>query len=53
VREFAGVAQVSYRSFEVALDVATRYARRAGVDVWHENDGQFTLIESRVTADNA
>jgi hypothetical protein len=46
-REFPRVAQVSYTSFEVALDIATRYARSAGVDVWHEENGKFTLIESR------
>jgi len=47
VREFPGLAQVSYRSFEMALDVATRFARAAGTDAWHEEDGRFTLIEAR------
>jgi hypothetical protein len=51
VGEFSGVAQVSYMSFEIALDIATRYARSAGADVWHEEDGHFTLIESRAAAD--
>jgi hypothetical protein len=53
VREFPGVAQVSYRSFEIALDIATRYGRSARVDVWHEEHGHFTLIESRAAADTA
>lgn len=53
VREFPGLAQVSYRSFEVALDVATRFARAAGGDAWHEEDGRFTRIESRAAANTA
>jgi hypothetical protein len=53
VREVPGDAQVLYTSFEIALDVATRYGRSAGVDVWHEEDGLFTLIESRAAADTA
>jgi hypothetical protein len=51
VREFPGDAQVLYTSFEIALDVATRYGRSARVDVFHEEDGHFTLIESRAAAD--
>jgi len=51
VRAFPGDAQVLYRSFEIALDVATRYGRSARVDVWHEEGGHFTLIESRAAAD--
>jgi hypothetical protein len=47
VREFPGVAQVSYTSFEVALDVVTRFARSAAVTVWYEQEGQLGLIESR------
>jgi len=47
VLEFPGLAQVSYLSFEKALDIATRFARHSGSDVWHEEDGHFTLIESR------
>ena len=50
VREFPGVAQVSYVSFEIALTVATRFARHARSDVWHEEGGRFTLIESRAAA---
>ena len=50
VREFPGVAQVCYVSFETALTVATRFARHAGRDVWHEEGGRFTLIESRAAA---
>jgi hypothetical protein len=53
VREFPGVAQVSYRSFEIALDVATRFARAAGSNAWHEENGRFTLIESRAAANTA
>jgi hypothetical protein len=53
VREFPGDAQVLYASFEIAIDVATRYGRSARVDVWHEEDGHFTLIESRAAADTA
>jgi hypothetical protein len=53
VREFPGLAQVSYRSFEMALGVATRFARQIGADVWHEQDGVFTLVESRVAANTA
>jgi hypothetical protein len=51
VREFPSDAQVFYTSFEIALDIATRYARSAGVDVWYEEDLHFTLIESRAAAD--
>lgn len=51
IRVFSRVAQVSYVSFEIALNVATRFARQAGNDVWHEEDGRFTLIESRIVAD--
>jgi len=40
-------------SFEIALDVATRFARHAGIDVWHEEDGRYTLIESKVAANTA
>jgi len=47
LREFPSVAQVSYDSLEIALDIATRLARSAGTDVWHEEDGHFGLIESR------
>jgi hypothetical protein len=47
ILEFPGLAQVSYGLFETALGVATRFARHAGSDVWHEEDGRFTLIESR------
>jgi hypothetical protein len=47
---FPGFAQVSYRSFESALKVASRFARHAGINAWHEEDGRFTLIESRVAA---
>jgi hypothetical protein len=53
VREFPRVAQVSYRSFEIALDVATRFARAAGSNAWHEENGRFTLIESRAAANTA
>ena len=53
VRQFPGDAQVLYTSFEIALDVATRYGRSARVDVWYEEDGHFTLIESRAAADTA
>ena len=53
VREFPGCAQVSYRSFEMALGVATRFARQIGADVWHEEDGKFTLVESRAAANTA
>jgi len=44
------VSQVSYRSFEVALEIATRYARAVNVAVWHEEDGRFVLIESRAAS---
>jgi len=50
VRTYPGLAQVSYPSFEMALDVSTRLERSAGVWVWHEENGRFTLIESRVDA---
>jgi hypothetical protein len=40
-------------SFEIALDVATRFARHAGIDVWHEENGRYTLIESTVAANTA
>ena len=50
VREFPGFAQVSYTSFEIALDVATRFARATGSDAWHEEHGRFTLIEARAAA---
>jgi hypothetical protein len=53
VRAFPGVAQVSYPSFEIALTVSTRFARHAGGDVWHEEEGRFTLIESRAAAGTA
>jgi hypothetical protein len=53
VREFPGAAQVSYVAFDIALNIATRFARHAGSDVWHEDDGRFTLIESRVAAHTA
>ena len=52
VRQFPGDSCVLYTSFEIALDVATRYGRSAGVDIWHEEDGRFTLIESRAAADS-
>jgi len=51
VREFPGDAQVVFSSFEIALDIATRYARAVDVAVWHEEYGQFTLIESRSAED--
>lgn len=47
VQQFPGLPQVSYKSFDLALDVATRFARSAGTDVFFEQDGQFGLIESR------
>ena len=47
IRAFPGRPQVSYMSFEVALDVATRFARSAGTNVLFEEDGQFGLVESR------
>ena len=50
VREFPRVAQVSYVSFEIALTIATGFARHARSDVWHEDGGRFTLIESRAAA---
>jgi len=50
---FPGVAQVSYPSFEIALTVSTRFARHAGGDVWYEEEGRFTLIESRAAAGTA
>ena len=50
LREFPGVAQVCYVSFETALTIATRFARHAGTDVWHEECGRFTLVESRAAA---
>jgi len=53
VRTYSGTAQVSYRSFEMALDVSTRFARAAGVCVWHKENGRFALIESRVVAAKA
>lgn len=53
IRELPGAPQVSYLSFEIALDVATRFARHAGIDVWHEEDGRYTLIESKVAANTA
>jgi hypothetical protein len=37
-------------SFEVAIDVATRFSRSAGTNVFFEEDGEFGLIESRVVA---
>jgi len=40
-----------FSSFEIALDIATRYARAADVAVWYEEQGQFALIESRSAAD--
>jgi len=39
VCELSGVVQVSYSSFAMALDVATRYARSAGLDVCYEENG--------------
>jgi hypothetical protein len=53
VRKFPGLAQVSYGSYEMALGVATRFARHVGADVWHEEEGRFTLLESRVAANTA
>jgi len=50
IRELPGAPQISYVSFAIALDIATRFARHVGIDVWHEEDGRFTLIESRVAA---
>jgi hypothetical protein len=50
VREFPGVRQVSYTSFEVALDIATRFARSAGTTLWYEQEGQLGLIESRTVS---
>ena len=50
VREFPGFAQVSYGSFQLALDVATRFARSAGTNVLYEEEGQFGLLESRTAA---
>lgn len=46
IREFPGLAQVSYSSFAMALDAATRYARSAGTDVLYEESGRYDLIES-------
>jgi hypothetical protein len=40
------MAQVSYASFEVALEVAQRFARSAGTFVWQEEDGEYRLVES-------
>ena len=45
-----GAPQVLCGSFEVALDVATRFARSIGTTVWFEQEGQCGLIESRVAA---
>jgi hypothetical protein len=53
VREFPGLAQVTYRSFQTALDVAARFARSAGTNVWHEEGDRFGLIESRAAASTA
>lgn len=53
IRELPGAPQISYVSFEIALDVATRFARHAGIDVWHEENGRYTLIESTVAANTA
>jgi hypothetical protein len=53
IRELPGAPQVSYVSFETALDVATRFARHAGIDVWHEENGQYTLLESTAVANTA
>lgn len=53
IRELPGAPQISYVSFEIALDVATRFARHAGIDVWHEEGGGYTLIESKVPANTA
>jgi len=53
IRELPGAPQISYVSFEIALDVATRFARHVGIDVWHEEDGRYTLIESTVAANTA
>jgi len=50
VRDFPRLAQVSYASFEMALDVATRLARLAGTSVWYEQEGRYGLIESRHAA---
>jgi len=50
IRQYPAVSQVSYRSFEVALEIATRYARAVNVAVWHEEDGRFVLIESRAAS---
>ena len=47
ISEFPGAPQLSYMSFEIALDVATGFARSAGVTVWYEEEGQCGLIESR------
>lgn len=53
VREFPGVAQVCYVSFEIALNVATRFGQSVGTSVWHEDYGRFSLIESRGAANTA
>jgi hypothetical protein len=50
VREFPGVPQVSYAAFEVALDVATRFARSAGTTLWYEQGDRLGLIESRTVS---
>jgi hypothetical protein len=50
VREFPGLAQVSCGSFQLALDVAARFARSAGTNVLYEEEGQFGLLESRTAA---
>jgi hypothetical protein len=50
VREFPGLAQVSYGSFQLAFDIAIRFARSVGTNVLYEEEGRFDLLESRAAA---
>jgi len=47
ISRFPGASQLSYRTFEIALDVATRFARSTGAAVWYEDEHHCGLIESR------
>lgn len=53
VREYPGLAQVTYASLEIALEIARRFARTTGTHVWLETDGQFSLLESNAAASMA
>ena len=51
VREFPGVAQVSYGSLPVALEVAARLAGESARGVWCKEDGRYARVEFGVVGD--